>query len=123
MEILIFIKNSTPCQSDNCVKNSYYKNPNLVKNQINFARKSKFCSKIEILLETRNFTRKSKICSKIEFFSKIIQIQILLQNQINFGKNRNFAEKSKFCSKIEIFFENRKFSPKSNKSKFYSKIK
>jgi len=56
----------------------------------NFGPKSKFWSKIEILVENRNFGPKSKFWPKIE---------ILVQN-------RNFGRKSKFWSKIEILVEN-----------------
>jgi len=58
--------------------------------------KSKFCSKIEILVKNRNFGQKSKFCSKIEILVK----------------NRNFGQKSKFLSKIKIVVKNRNFGKK-----------
>ena len=60
-----------------------------------FVQKSKFRSKIEILVKNRNFAQKSKFCSKVE---------ILLKSR-NFSQNRNFAQKSKFRSKIDILVD------------------
>jgi len=41
----------------------------MVKNP-NFAQKSKFCSKIQILLKNQNPTQKSKSCLKIQILLK-----------------------------------------------------
>ena len=63
----------------------------------NFDQKSKFWSKIEILIENRNFGQKSKFWSKIKILVK----------------NRNFGQKSKFWSKIEILARNWNYGQKS----------
>ena len=78
------------------------KNYNLDNNQ-NFCQKSKFWSKIEILVKNHNFGQKSKFWSKIEILVK----------------NRNFGQKSKFWSKIQILVKYRNFG---QKSKFWSRI-
>ena len=62
----------------------------MVKNRT-FGKKSKFWSKIKILVKNRNFGQKSKFWSKIEILVK----------------NRNFVQKSKFWSKLEILVKNR----------------
>ena len=56
----------------------------------NFGQKSKFWSKIEILVKNRNFGQKSTFWSNIEILVK----------------NRNFGQKSTFWSKIEILVKN-----------------
>ena len=77
-------------------------NKSTLKN-LNFGQKSKFWSKIEILVKNRNFDQKSKFWLKVDFWLKI---EILI-------RNRNFTQKSKFWSKIEILFKNRNFGQKS----------
>jgi len=69
-----------------------------------FGQKSKFWSKIQMLLKNRNLCQKSKIWSKIEILVK----------------NRNFGQKSKCCSKIENVVNNWNVC---QKSKIWSKIK
>ena len=82
----------------NCCFKIYAKNlgtnRNFGKNP-NFVQKSKFCSRIEILVKNRNFGQKTKFWSII---------QVLFKNR-NFGQkskflveNRNFGQKSKFES-------------------------
>ena len=72
-----------------------------VKNR-SFGQKSKFPSKIKIVIKHGSFGQKSKFWSKIGMLVK----------------NRNFVQKLKFWSKIEILVKNRNFA---QKSKFFSK--
>ena len=60
-------------------------------------QRSKFSSKIKILVKNWNFRQRSKFWSKIEILIK---------------KKRNFDQKSKFSSKIEILVKNRNFRQK-----------
>ena len=77
-------------------------------------------------MKNRNFGQKSKFWSKIEILVKNLNFgQKLVENR-NLVQNRNFIRKSKFYSKIEILFENRNFGEKSkfgSKFEIVSKIK
>jgi len=60
--------------------------------------------KIKILVENQNFGRKSKFWSKIKI---LVEIKILVKNQ-NFGQKSKFGEKSKFRSNIKILVKNQR---------------
>ena len=70
------------------------------------SRKSKCCSKLEILFKNRNFGQKSKFCSKIE---------ILVKNR-NFGQKSKFGQKSLFLVllfMVRIFYSSPLFCAKT----------
>ena len=69
----------------------------MVKNP-NVGKKSKFWSKIRMLVKNRNISQKSKFSSKIEIFVK----------------NWNFRQKSTFWSKMKILVKNRHLRSKPN---------
>ena len=81
---------------------SFY-SPKLSLTNPNFGQKSKFLSKIQILVKNPNFGQKSKLWSKI---------QIMIKNP-NFGKKSKFGQKSKFWLKIQISIKNPNFGQKS----------
>ena len=114
-----------------------FKVPNLTKKQmlkINFGRKSKFWSKIEILVKNRNFGQKSKFWSKIILsvtnrnFRQKLDFQSIIKILV---KNRNFGLKFDFLSTIGILVKNQNLGQTSEswskigfdkKSKFRSKL-
>jgi len=61
--------------------------------------------KIEILFKNRYFIQESNFSQKSKFYSKI---EIMVKIAILF-KNLYFIQQSKFYSKIEIVFKNRNF--------------
>ena len=66
-----------------------------------------------------NFGQKSKFCSKILI---LVKIQIVVRIQI-MVKNSNFSQKSKFCSKIKILVKYEKVAPKWNCGKIKIRVK
>jgi len=78
-------------------------NNRIKKNFSIFDQKSKFETKIEVLVKNGNFGEKWKFWGKMEM---LVKIEILL-------KNRNSGQKSKFWSKIEMLVKNTNFGQKS----------
>ena len=84
----------------------------MVKNQ-SFGQKSKFWSKIKVLVKNQSFGQKSKFWSKIEIWIKnrgFGQKLIVWSKLEVLVKNRSFDQKSKFSSKIEIVGQKSKIS-------------